>query len=184
MAEPLNIGILFYPNVTQLDATGPAQVLARVPGATIHMIWKTRDPVPTDAGFSVVPSTTFADCPQLDVICVPGGGGQVVLMTDEETLDFLLGPQFIDEVDGMQGPRRDAVLAVEVAGERSIAAAREDLGLLDPVLRCDAIGVSQQAAKAAKEEAAAAHSVAAADIDRRNAELEKAKQTAETEREE
>lgn len=89
MAEPLNIGILFYPNVTQLDATGPAQVLARVPGATIHMIWKTRDPVPTDAGFSVVPSTTFADCPQLDVICVPGGGGQVALMTDEETLDFL-----------------------------------------------------------------------------------------------
>lgn len=89
MAEPLNIGILFYPNVTQLDATGPAQVLARVPGATIHMIWKTRDPVPTDAGFSVVPSTTFADCPQLDVICVPGGGGQVALMTDDETLDFL-----------------------------------------------------------------------------------------------
>lgn len=89
MAEPVNIGILFYPNVTQLDATGPAQVLARVPGATIHMIWKTRDPVPTDAGFSVVPSTTFADCPQLDVICVPGGGGQVALMTDDETLDFL-----------------------------------------------------------------------------------------------
>ena len=89
MAAPLNIGILLYPNVTQLDATGPAQVLARVPGATLHMIWKTRDPVPTDAGFSIVPTTTFADCPKLDVICVPGGGGQVALMTDEETLDFL-----------------------------------------------------------------------------------------------
>jgi cyclohexyl-isocyanide hydratase len=89
MAEPIHIGILLYPNVTQLDATGPAQVLARVPGATVHMIWKTRDPVPTDAGFSIVPTTTFADCPKLDVICVPGGGGQVALMTDEETLDFL-----------------------------------------------------------------------------------------------
>ena len=55
----------------------------------MHMIWKTRDPVPTDAGFSIVPTTTFADCPQLDVICVPGGGGQVALMTDPETLDFL-----------------------------------------------------------------------------------------------
>ena len=53
------------------------------------MIWKTRDPVPTDAGFSIVPTTTFADCPQLDVICVPGGGGQVALMDDPETLDFL-----------------------------------------------------------------------------------------------
>ena len=89
MAQPLHIGILIYPNVTQLDATGPAQVLARVPGAELHMIWKTRDPIPTDAGFSIVPNTTFADCPRLDVICVPGGGGQVALMTDPETLDFL-----------------------------------------------------------------------------------------------
>jgi len=89
MANPLAIGILIYPNVTQLDATGPAQVLARVPGATLHMIWKTRDPIPTDAGFSILPNTTFADCPKLDVICVPGGGGQVALMTDPETLDFL-----------------------------------------------------------------------------------------------
>ena len=89
MASPIAIGILIYPNMTQLDATGPAQVLARVPGATVHMIWKTRDPIPTDAGFSIVPNTTFADCPQLDVICVPGGGGQVALMTDPETLDFL-----------------------------------------------------------------------------------------------
>jgi cyclohexyl-isocyanide hydratase len=89
MANPLAIGILIYPNVTQLDATGPAQVLARVPSATLHMIWKTREPIPTDAGFSIVPNATFADCPKLDVICVPGGGGQVALMTDPETLDFL-----------------------------------------------------------------------------------------------
>jgi cyclohexyl-isocyanide hydratase len=89
MAHPVQIGILLFPNVTQLDATGPAQVLARVPGATLHMVWKTRDPVPTDAGFSIVPTTTFADCPQLDVVCVPGGGGQVDLMADAETLDFL-----------------------------------------------------------------------------------------------
>lgn len=89
MANPIAIGILIYPNLTQLDATGPAQVLARVPGATVHMIWKTLDPIPTDAGFSIVPNTTFADCPRLDLICVPGGYGQTALMTDTETLDFL-----------------------------------------------------------------------------------------------
>jgi cyclohexyl-isocyanide hydratase len=89
MSGPLHIGMLIYPNVTQLDATGPAQVLCRVPGAKLHMVWKTLDPVPTDAGFSIVPNATFATCPQLDVICVPGGGGQVALMTDEETLAFL-----------------------------------------------------------------------------------------------
>ena len=89
MSSPLQIGLLIFPRVTQLDATGPAQVLSRVPGAKMHMIWKTRDPVATDAGFSIVPTTTFADCPQLDVICVPGGGGQVELLVDPETHDFL-----------------------------------------------------------------------------------------------
>ena len=89
MTAALNIGILIFPKVTQLDATGPAQMLARVPGARIHMIWKTRDPVPTDAGFAIVPNATFADCPQLDLVCVPGGTGQIELMTDQETLDFL-----------------------------------------------------------------------------------------------
>ena len=60
MADTIHIGILLFPEVTQLDATGPAQVLCRVPGAKLHMIWKTKDPVPTDAGFSIVPTTTFA----------------------------------------------------------------------------------------------------------------------------
>jgi len=89
MTASLQIGILLFPNVTQLDATGPAQVLCRAPGAKLHMIWKTLDPIATDAGFSILPTTTFADCPQLDVICVPGGGGQVALMDDQETLAFL-----------------------------------------------------------------------------------------------
>jgi cyclohexyl-isocyanide hydratase len=89
MTTPVHIGILIFPKVTQLDATGPAQMLARVPDARIHMIWKTREPVPTDAGFSIVPNATFADCPQLDLVCVPGGTGQIDLMTDQETLDFL-----------------------------------------------------------------------------------------------
>lgn len=85
----MHIGILIFPAVTQLDATGPAQVLARTPGATLHMIWKSRDPVKTDAGFSIVPTTTFAECPQLDVICIPGGAGQIDLMNDAETLAFV-----------------------------------------------------------------------------------------------
>ncbi len=85
----IHIGFLIYPDVTQLDATGPAQILSRVPGAVIHMIWKTLDPVATDAGFSILPTDTFANCPDLDVICVPGGPGQLPLMGDEEVLGFL-----------------------------------------------------------------------------------------------
>jgi cyclohexyl-isocyanide hydratase len=89
MTQPFHFGFLLYPGLTQLDLTGPAQVLSRAPGAVMHYVWKTRDPVPSDAGITIVPTDTFADCPQLDLLCVPGGAGQVPLMTDSETLGWL-----------------------------------------------------------------------------------------------
>jgi cyclohexyl-isocyanide hydratase len=89
MTQPFHIGFLLYPDLTQLDLTGPAQFLSRAPGAQMHYIWKSIVPVPSDAGITIVPTTTFATCPQLDMICVPGGAGQVALMSDEETLSFL-----------------------------------------------------------------------------------------------
>ena len=89
MSEPLQIGLLVFPKVTQLDFTGPLQVFSSVPGAKLHLIWKRIEPVSSDSVLVLTPTITFADCPQLDVICVPGGGGQVALMTDPETLDFL-----------------------------------------------------------------------------------------------
>jgi cyclohexyl-isocyanide hydratase len=89
MSEPLQIGLLLFPKVTQLDFTGPLQVFASLPGAKIHLIWKRIEPVPSDSVLMLTPTTTFADCPQLDVICVPGGIGTDDLVNDEETLDFL-----------------------------------------------------------------------------------------------
>jgi cyclohexyl-isocyanide hydratase len=89
MTQPIHIGFLLYPGVTQLDATGPAQILSRVPGAVIHMIWRSLDPVQTDAGFSINPTDDFGTCPDLDVLCVPGGMGQRPLMADAEVLAFL-----------------------------------------------------------------------------------------------
>ena len=89
MDTPLQIGFLLFPNLTQLDLTGPAQVLSRVPGARTHLVWKTLDAVPTDVGFSINPTTTFDACPPLDVLCVPGGFGIEALLEDRDTLDFL-----------------------------------------------------------------------------------------------
>ena len=89
MSAPLQIGLLVFPRVTQLDFTGPLQVFANVPGAKLHLIWKRIEPVPSDSVLTLTPTTTFADCPQLDVICVPGGGGTDDLLNDEEVLDFL-----------------------------------------------------------------------------------------------
>lgn len=85
----INIGFLLFPQVTQLDMTGPAQILSRVPGAKIFYIWKTLDPVMTDSGFAILPNATFNTLPQLDVLVVPGGFGTVKLLEDAETLAFL-----------------------------------------------------------------------------------------------
>ncbi|MBR1157574.1 DJ-1/PfpI family protein [Bradyrhizobium elkanii] len=89
MTEPLQIGLLVFPKVTQLDLTGPLQVFSSVPGAKVHLIWKRIEPVPTDSVMVLTPTTTFADCPQLDVICVPGGLGTDDMVGDQDMLAFL-----------------------------------------------------------------------------------------------
>jgi cyclohexyl-isocyanide hydratase len=89
MSAPLQIGLVIFPKVTQLDMTGPLQVFSGVPGAKLHLIWKRIEPVPSDAVLTLTPTTTFADCPQLDVICVPGGAGINDMVNDEEMLAFL-----------------------------------------------------------------------------------------------
>jgi cyclohexyl-isocyanide hydratase len=89
MTDTIHIGFVIFPKVTQLDFTGPLQVLSRVPGAETHLVAKTNEPVVSDTVLTIAPTTTFADCPQLDVICVPGGFGTDALLNDEETLAFL-----------------------------------------------------------------------------------------------
>lgn len=85
----LQIGMLLYPDLTQLDLTGPFEVLHRVPDARVHLVWKDMQPVRADSGLALLPTTTLADCPPLDIVFVPGGRGQVALMTDQPVLDFL-----------------------------------------------------------------------------------------------
>ena len=89
MPAPLQIGIVIFPKVTQLDLTGPLQVFSNLPGAKVHLIWKRIEPVPSDSVLTLTPTSTFADSPQLDVICVPGGAGINDMVNDAEMLDFL-----------------------------------------------------------------------------------------------
>jgi cyclohexyl-isocyanide hydratase len=85
----LHIGLLAFPRLQQLDLTGPYEVFGHLPDTKVHMIWKTREPVASSTGMLLTPDTTFADCPALDVLCVPGGAGVGDLMEDEETLAFI-----------------------------------------------------------------------------------------------
>jgi cyclohexyl-isocyanide hydratase len=89
MADPINIIFVLFDNVTQLDFSGPVQFLSRMPGAKIFVASKDGAPVTTDCGFSILPTTSFADCPQADIICVPGGHGVREAIADTAIVEFV-----------------------------------------------------------------------------------------------
>src|SRR3954471_15368861 len=85
-----NIGFVIFPDVTQLDFDGPLQVLSALPQSTTHIIAKSEAPVSTDCPLKVVPTQTFMNCPQLDLICIPGGSqGVAGAIVDRETIAFV-----------------------------------------------------------------------------------------------
>lgn len=85
-----NVGFVIFPGLTQLDFTGPLPVLSRLPQSATHIAAKSKAPVPSDCGLDLVPTHTFANCPPLDLICVPGGNlGVVEAFGDRETIEFV-----------------------------------------------------------------------------------------------
>ena len=87
--SPQSVAFLVFPNVTQLDLTGPAQVLSRLGNTELNLVWKNKDPVPTDAGFPLLPTATFDEVRDANILCVPGGFGTMDMMQDRESLDWV-----------------------------------------------------------------------------------------------
>ena len=89
--KPEQVAMLIYPGMTALDLVGPQQVFGYMMMGSIDLVWKSKDPVRTDTGLSIVPTKTFADVPEaIDILFVPGGGQETVaLMEDSETTRFL-----------------------------------------------------------------------------------------------
>ena len=85
----MNIVFVLFDNVTQLDFSGPVQFLSRLPGAKTYVVSKDGQAVTTDCGFSILPTTSFADCPQADIICVPGGFGVRDAIGNAAIVDFV-----------------------------------------------------------------------------------------------
>ena len=98
----MDIGFLVFPKVQQLDLTGPYEVLSSWREARVRLVAKSLDPVLSATGLKLTPDVTFADCPQLAVISVPGGDGINPLLGDDETLAFLrrqaAGARFVTSV--------------------------------------------------------------------------------------
>jgi cyclohexyl-isocyanide hydratase len=85
----MNVVMLLYPGLTQLDLTGPFEVLTRLKELTLHLAWKDTGPVTDSGGLRLLPTVDFARCPPADILFVPGGPGQLALMDDTVVLDFL-----------------------------------------------------------------------------------------------
>lgn len=144
MTDPKNyvIGLVIYPGMTALDIVGPQQVFGGLPNIEIHRIWKNLEAITTDDGMRILPDTTFANCPTLDLICVGGGMGQPAVVNDSEVIDFFRqqsnvkfitsvcgGSEFLAKAGLLEGYRaathwamRDklAELGVEVGTERVV----------------------------------------------------------------
>lgn len=90
-ALAMRIGFLLYDQLTQLDLTGPAQVLSRMPGAEVDYVAASLDPVMSDCRLALMPTITMADAGQFDLLCVPGGYGCSAVMNDHAVLDWLRG---------------------------------------------------------------------------------------------
>jgi putative intracellular protease/amidase len=95
---PKSFGIVLYPGFEPLDATGPIEVinclahLTQDPDLKLSVIGRSMEPVSVgkSAVTSVqkyVPSHTFADAPQLDMLIVPGGIGSINFLPGTEQND-------------------------------------------------------------------------------------------------
>jgi putative intracellular protease/amidase len=86
----MKIVILLYDGFTALDAIGPYEVLARLPGAALTFAAARAGAVTSDTGFLRVTATaTIDEIDSADVVLVPGGPGDQGVIAHEPTLAWL-----------------------------------------------------------------------------------------------
>jgi transcriptional regulator GlxA family with amidase domain len=86
----MKIVILLYEGFTALDAIGPYEVLARLPGADLSFVAARAGVVTSDTGFlQIAAPLGIADVTAADLVLVPGGPGDIVVRQHAPTLDWL-----------------------------------------------------------------------------------------------
>ncbi|MFC8491323.1 DJ-1/PfpI family protein [Streptomyces sp. NPDC057235] len=86
----MQIAVLLYDRFTALDAVGPYELLARLPGAETVFVARERGPVRNDQdSLALVADRALAEVPAPDIVLVPGGPDARVAMDDPEILDWL-----------------------------------------------------------------------------------------------
>ena len=85
----MTIGMVIFPNLTQLDLTGPYEVFGRLPATKVLLIAESLEPLKSDNGLLLTPDETFDTAPQVDILFVPGGRGIFEAMQNEKLINFL-----------------------------------------------------------------------------------------------
>ena len=87
--QHIQIGAIVFPQMDQMDLTGPFAVLSRLPNSSFQLLWKNTNPLPDMHGLVLTPDATFTDAKPIDLLVMTGGAGQEALMEDEEVLSFV-----------------------------------------------------------------------------------------------
>jgi cyclohexyl-isocyanide hydratase len=85
----MKISMVIFPNLTQLDLTGPYEVFGRLPDTKVLLVAENLQPVKSDNGLRLTPDATFETAPQADVLFVPGGKGIFEAMQSKKLIGFL-----------------------------------------------------------------------------------------------
>jgi transcriptional regulator GlxA family with amidase domain len=85
----MDVAILLYDGFTTLDATGPFEVLYRLPGAKMRFVARGPGPCRADAPGLAIVADPLDALERPDVIVVPGGSFTQRHLGDEVLLDWL-----------------------------------------------------------------------------------------------
>ena len=90
----LIVGVLLFPRVEELDFVGPFEVLnyinkIRPESTKVVLIAESAEPVEAYNGMRVIPDVTMENCPQLDILVVPGGKGRYAAMKNSTIQKFI-----------------------------------------------------------------------------------------------
>jgi cyclohexyl-isocyanide hydratase len=88
-ADSLTAGFLVFPDLTQLDLTGPYEVLSRAPGLRVVLVGTRPGPIRSEWGLLLGTDCTLDEAPELDLLCIPGGVGVNTLLPNDSVLDFV-----------------------------------------------------------------------------------------------